>query len=283
MDSFHTIISPRSLKGHLDLSRWIVVDTRFSLANSAAGPRAYQQAHIPGAIYADLDTDLAGPVGATTGRHPLPDPADFARRLGEWGIGNTSQVVAYDDAGGAVAARLWWMLRWLGHENVAILDGGIEAWKRQGFPLNSEPVSKSPARFRPDPIRAAWLSTRDIETMLGSGSIMLIDSRAPARYAGEQEPIDKVAGHIPGAINAPFSGNLDENEKFLDPSSLKDRYRSILGPMDPVNAVCMCGSGVTAAHNLLAMEHAGLHGAKLYVGSWSEWITDPSRPVIKEP
>ncbi len=282
MDSFQTTISPRSLKSNLELPHWIAFDTRFSLSDPAAGPRAYKQAHIPGAIYADLDTDLAGPLDATTGRHPLPDPADFARKLGGWGVSNATQIVAYDDAGGAIAARLWWMLRWLGHDKVAILDGGIDAWKREGFPLNSEPVTKSPARFRADPIRAAWLSTLDVESMLRSGSIILMDARAPARYAGDHEPIDKVAGHIPGAINVPFSGNLDETGRFLDRSSLKDRYHAMLGPMDPVHAVCMCGSGVTAAHNLFAMEHAGLYGGKLYVGSWSEWITDPSRPVIKE-
>ena len=282
MDSFQTLISPRSLKSHLGQSGWTVVDVRFNLMKPDAGRKDYDAAHLPGAVYANLDEDLAGTLTDTTGRHPLPDPDGFAAHLGSWGVSNSTQVLVYDDAGGAIAARLWWLLRWIGHMDVAVLDGGINAWETEGFAVDDKPVTPEPVRFHPDPIRAAWLSTEDVQAMLGSASIILLDARAPERYAGTVEPIDNVAGHIPGAINMPFSGNLGYEGRFLSPADLKDRYRATIGSLDPVNVVCMCGSGVTACHDLLAMEHAGMHGGKLYVGSWSEWITNPDRPVIKE-
>jgi thiosulfate/3-mercaptopyruvate sulfurtransferase len=291
---FRTLIGAASLLKLLGEPRLALVDCRFDLMNPGAGREAYLREHIPGASYADLNHDLSAPIGPDTGRHPLPAPGIFADRLGRLGIGNDSQVVAYDEVNGSFAARLWWMLRWLGHDRVAVLDGGFKAWTAIGGAVASGPSSVTRQQFR---LRtgapaasgaaaaagapAAMLSTAQVEQALRHGRIMLIDARARERYAGEVEPIDAAAGHIPGAVNHPFTANLDTDGRFLPADELERRWRERLAGGSPGNLVAMCGSGVTACHNLLSLEIAGLTGGKLYAGSWSEWIRDPRRPIAR--
>ncbi len=277
---YMTLISTDELERHLANVNWAVVDCRFSLDDPERGRRDYQRAHIPGAVYAHLNEDLSGPViPGRTGRHPLPEVDRFARALGRWGIDERVQVVAYDDSGGAVAARLWWMLRWLGHNAVAVLDGGWLAWRDEERPAQSGIETRTPRTFVPRPRPELIITSADIEAMLGRATCKLIDARAPERYRGEHEPIDPIAGHIPGAVSAPFAENLDERGRFRSPEELRARFQAVLGDLPPERAIFYCGSGVTAAHNLLAMAHAGLGEGRLYVGSWSEWITDPRRPI----
>ena len=278
---FKTLIGVDSLRELKGRPRVAVIDCRFDLMNPEAGRRAYLAAHIPGARYADLNRDLSAPVGPHTGRHPLPAPETFARRLGELGVGNATQVVAYDDAGGAFAARLWWMLRWVGHGAVAVLDGGFKAWTAHGGPLQSGTPEYDVEHFVPQPDAGAVLSTADVERALQGSTILLIDARAPERFAGRVEPIDPVAGHVPGAVNHPMNVNLDAEGRFLPAAELEARWRERLAGRDAGNVVAMCGSGVTACHNLLSLEAAGLSGGKLYAGSWSEWIRDPHRPIAR--
>ncbi len=277
---YTTLIAADELAAHLDDPDWAVVDCRFSLQDPEQGRRAYQAGHIPGAVYAHLDEDLSGPVvPGRTGRHPLPEPEGFAARLGRWGIGNTTQVVAYDDAGGAYAARLWWMLRWLGHEAVAVLDGGWPVWVAAGLPQRAGTETRPPtvftARLRPE-----LVATAD-EVMLRrlDPDWRVLDARGADRFRGENETLDPVAGHIPGAVSAPYAGNLAPDGRFRDPAGLRQRYQNLLGTVPAARTICYCGSGVTAAHDLLAILHAGLGEGRLYPGSWSEWITDPMRPI----
>jgi thiosulfate/3-mercaptopyruvate sulfurtransferase len=283
---FKTLIDADSLRKLLGDPQLAVVDCRFDLMNPDAGRQAYLRAHIPGARYADLNRDLSAPVAAHTGRHPLPAPESFAVRLDELGIGNGTQVVAYDDANGSIAARLWWMLRWLGHDAVAVLDGGFKAWTAAAGAVQSgaaEPAltqagtQRFTARIHADCV----LSTAELEQALRDPRAVLVDARAQERYAGIVEPIDPVAGHIPGAVNHPFSANLDAEGRFLPAVELKHRWQERLAGGESQNLVAMCGSGVTACHNLLSLEVAGLSGGKLYAGSWSEWIRDPQRPTAR--
>lgn len=274
-----TLVDTATLAAHLDDPHWVVVDCRFILTDPDAGRRSYAVGHIPGARYAHLDADLAGPITATSGRHPLPDPDTLARKLGAWGIGNDTQVVVYDDSFGSIAARLWWLLRWLGHEQVALLDGGIPKWRREGRAITDQVVTVTPTRFVPrvnDALRVDAAVVERIGTQPGS---RLIDVRAEERFSGEREMLDRVAGHVPGARNVPFDDNLDNPGTYLAPETLRALYADVLGNAAPADTVVMCGSGVTACHTLLALEHAGLSGARLYAGSWSEWIRDPARPV----
>lgn len=257
-----------------------VVDCRYTLSDPSAGRLAYLKAHIPGAIYAHLDDDLAGPVGPRTGRHPLPDPKVFAALLGAWGIRRDTRVVAYDEASGALASRFWWMLGWLGHSHRQLLDGGFSAWVEEGLPLETETKSWPPANYEPEVRSDKVVTTTDVEHSLGSGP-RLVDARDEERFAGRSEPIDPVAGHIPGALNHPFARNLDSHNRFLSGGELRRRYRRLLEPISD-RPVMMCGSGVTACHNAFAMAVAGLEEPQLYVGSWSEWITDPDRPVARD-
>lgn len=275
---FRTLIDVPTLAAHLDTPAWVICDCRFRLSDPAAGRRAYDKAHIPGARYVDLNRDLAGPVTPNTGRHPLPDPHALAHTLGALGIGAGVQVVAYDDAFGSMAARLWWLLRWLGHDAVAVLDGGLQAWTRANRPLTDAVPTPQPETFNPKPTRAMMVDAASVEQALAARSHRLIDVRAEERFRGEVEPFDKVAGHIPGAINIPYEDNLAPSGCFLSPAELRAQYADI----DPAGTIAMCGSGVTACHTLLAFEHAGLVGAKLYPGSWSEWIVDPRRPVARD-
>jgi len=283
---FKTLIDVDSLQELLGQARLAVVDCRFDLMNPEAGRQAYLRAHIPGARYADLNRDLSAPVGPHTGRHPLPLPEVVAGRLGAMGIGNDTQVVAYDEANGSIAARLWWMLRWLGHDAVAVLDGGFKAWTGGGGALQSGDADPAAAGrvarlFTPRIDAGSVLSTAELERALQVPKAVLVDARAQERYAGMVEPIDPVAGHIPGAVNHPFTANLGADGRFLPAAELKRRWQERLPGSDLQNLVAMCGSGVTACHNLLSLEVAGLTGGKLYAGSWSEWIRDPRRPVAR--
>lgn len=278
--AFTTLLAPADLRPFLDDPDWAVIDCRFALDDPARGRLAYLDAHLPGALYAHLDDDLSGTVvPGRTGRHPLPAIEAFTATLTAWGIDDRVQVVAYDDAGGAFAARLWWMLRWLGHDAVAVLDGGWPRWVRAGYPTESGHAVRAPRPFAPRPRASMTVDADAVRRLHHEPSARLLDARAAARYRGEVEPIDPVAGHIPGALSAPYAENLDAEGCFLPPPVLRRRFDALLGDAAPEDVVSYCGSGVTAAHNLLALAHAGLDGARLYPGSWSEWITDPKRPV----
>ena len=257
----------------------VLIDARFDLADPAAGERAYGEAHLPGAHYLHLDRDLSAPRSGTNGRHPLPQRSLFAARIGALGIRPQTQVVAYDAQGGPYAARLWWLLRWLGHEAVAVLDGGLPAWIAAGGAVDAAAAARH-ATTAPYPQRAALVSSIDADALLARlGRVPLIDARAPERFRGEVEPLDTQAGHIPGALNRCFRDNLRADGRFKPAGALRDEFTPLLGEATPNAVVHQCGSGVTACHNLLAMEHAGLAGSLLYPGSWSEWSSDPSRPV----
>jgi len=278
-----TLISAADLAAHIDDPAWVVVDCRHDLMNLAAGRAAYASGHLPGAVFADIETVLSGAKngadGVFLGRHPLPDKEALAEALRDFGIDDTTQVVAYDAHGGMFAARLWWLLRWLGHEAVAVLDGGMAAWEDASQPLTTE------VRTRPRgalSVRAPFVPTvtvREVLDNLESGKRIVIDARAADRYRGENETIDPVGGHIPGAKNRFFKDNLGADGRFKDAAQLREELGALID--DPAAAIMQCGSGVTACHNLLALEVAGLPGAALYPGSWSEWVGDPARPVAK--
>jgi thiosulfate/3-mercaptopyruvate sulfurtransferase len=276
---YSTLIAAADLATRLADPDWLIVDCRFDLSRPSAGEAAYAQGHIPGAVYAHLDRDLAAPITASSGRHPLPAPEEFARTLGRWGLTRETQVVAYDADTGAYAARLWWLLRWAGHRKVAVLDGGFRAWTSAGLPVTSEVRSRTPTQYAVNPDRDLWLDAAQVGAHAGSGQWRLLDARAPERFAGEVEPIDPVAGHVPGAANHPFALDLGSDGRFLPPAELRARFEASQAGIDDAHTIAMCGSGVTACHLLLGLEIAGKPGAKLYAGSWSEWIRDPSRGI----
>ncbi len=274
------LISTRELNENLRAESCSVVDCRFDLSDSTAGRRAYKEGHIPGAVYADLNKDLAAPVGAGTGRHPLPDVPSITATLGRLGISNSTAVVVYDEGIGAVAARLWWMLRWLGHDNVRLLDGGLAAWTASGYSLSAKRVVAIPAEFQSVARYEMVLKTSEInESGADAASLNLIDARDRARYAGELEPIDTVAGHIPGARNLPFAESMDENGRWKSVDELRKLWGHHLGDDRRTEWSVMCGSGVTACHLAISALEAGYREPRLYVGSWSEWITDSNRPI----
>jgi thiosulfate/3-mercaptopyruvate sulfurtransferase len=278
---FDALVETEVLAAHLGDPDWVVFDCRSVLTDPEAGPRAYAAGHIPGARYLHLEHDLSGPITAQTGRHPLPDPEALVGKLARAGVGKDTQVVAYDDSGGTYGARLWWLLRWLDHPQVAVLNGGWQQWLKEQRPTETTVPDPKPRDF---PYRGAdrglWLTTEQVLQMVrGRRNGLLLDARGPTRFRGEEEPIDPVAGHVPGAKNLPFAGNLAADGRFNAPAVLRHRFEEALGDYRPEQAVLMCGSGVTACHNLLAMELAGLKEAKLYAGSWSEWIRDRERPV----
>jgi thiosulfate/3-mercaptopyruvate sulfurtransferase len=256
-----------------------VFDCRFSLADTGAGRRAYDEGHLPGARYAHLDEHLSGPITPSTGRHPLPDPERLAAWLGACGVGDETDVVVYDDDGGAFAGRLWWLLRWLGHDRVALLDGGLQAWQAMGGEMTKTIPTPTPVELTIRRNDDAWVSTERLVSALPSGELQVIDARGAERFRGEEEPVDPVAGHIPGALNLPMTGNLDADGRFLPADVLRRRFLDALGGRASAQVAHSCGSGVSACHNLLAMELAGLVESRLYVGSWSEWIRDPARAV----
>jgi thiosulfate/3-mercaptopyruvate sulfurtransferase len=274
---FTTLISTAVLALHMDES--VVVDCRSKLDDEAWGEEHYRTAHIPGAVYADLNRDLSGPKTGTNGRHPIPDPNTLAHTFGRLGIASGVQVVAYDQDNGMWASRLWWLLRWLGHDAVAVLDGGLSKWIAEGRPTASGVEQQMPRVFAGTPRADMTLDVNAVASRLGSREWRLVDARAPERYRGEKEPVDRTPGHIPGAVNHFFGSNVAADGTFRTPEELRAHFAPALGGAAPDHVICYCGSGVTACHNLLAMEHAGIRGPKLYVGSWSEWSADPSRPV----
>jgi thiosulfate/3-mercaptopyruvate sulfurtransferase len=279
---FRALISVAGLIQYIDDPTWIVVDCRFSLDDPESGYRDYLTAHIPKAVYAHLEDHLSGEViPGETGRHPLPEIEDISTRFTSWGIGDSSQVIAYDDQGGMMAARLWWLLKYLGHENVAVLDGGISAWIEAGQEVSSSIPTPIPNIFTPRPQADMLTTAEEILTHFGDPRYALVDSRAPERYRGEVEPIDPISGRIPGARNYFYATNLNSRGHFIEKDVLKGRFKAIFGKIPAERITFYCGSGVSAAHNVLAMEHAGLGMAKIYAGSWSHWITDPERPIAK--
>lgn len=279
--SYTTIISVSELVNHVDDPNWVIVDCRFSLDNQNYGRQEYLSSHIPGAVYAHLNEDLSGHIiSGKTGRHPLPQQETFIRTLSKLGIDAGVQVVTYDDKGGAMAAaRLWWMLRWMGHDAVAVLNGGWQQWKNTGRRTANGMEAKKPRIFASRAKNKLLYNSADVLKILHDAHFRILDSRSADRYRGEHETIDPVAGHIPGALSAPFSHNLDSAGLFLPPKELNSRFRQFLGTRPAECAVFYCGSGVTAAHNLLALAHAGMGDGRLYAGSWSEWITHPDYPV----
>lgn len=274
-----TLVNVDTLAAHLADTSWLIVDCRFDLAQPAAGEAAYNAGHIPGAVYAHLDRDLSSPIAPTTGRHPLPDPERFAATLSDWGVGTDIQVIAYDADNGMYASRLWWLLRWVGHRAVAVLDGGFKAWTAAGGSTDTEIPARSSSKFLARPDRELWLDADQVRERVQRPDWRLLDARAPERFAGKVEPLDKVAGHVPGARNHPFASNLAGNGRFGAPEELRRAYEQSQAGVSDDRTIAMCGSGVTACHLLLAMAVAGKPGARLYAGSWSEWIRNPARGV----
>jgi len=272
------LVSVHELARHLGEPGWVVVDCRFDLLHPEAGESAWRREHIPGAHYAHLDRDLASAPGPVTGRHPLPHPDKLALLFSSWGVTPQTRVVAYDESGGAVAARLWWLLRWMGHGLVSLLDGGLAAWKAAGLPLSGDPPRARAGIFVGAPGHMPVVTTAEVEERLAAGC-GLIDARSSRRFLGLEEPIDPVPGHVPGAVNVPFQNTLLPDGRFRPASELRAAFDQALAGRPPDRLAVMCGSGVTACHVLFALELAGLPGAALYAGSWSEWIRSPQRPV----
>ncbi|MDH5546272.1 MAG: sulfurtransferase [Gammaproteobacteria bacterium] len=278
---YTTIVEAEVLASHLDNPEWVIIDCRYDLGNVEAGRQAYNVDHIPNAHYAHLDEDLSSPIGPTTGRHPLPDPELLATRFSAWGITNDVQVIVYDGGPGAFAARLWWLLKWTGHDKVALLNGGYAAWQTSGYPCNAETPQTSSTTFtlklNPDLLVYADL----VDQVRLDENFCIVDARAPERFRGDIEPLDKVAGHITGAKNSSWENNINNTRRFKSESELRQLFSQTIGDVRPDHVIHSCGSGVTACHNVLAMEIAGLAGSKLYAGSWSEWITVPGRAISK--
>lgn len=274
------LIDAHELKSRIDDSDLRIIDSRFDLADPGAGRRAYLHGHIPGAVFADLDRDLAAPIGPQSGRHPLPDVNTLAATLGRLGIGNASNVVVYDAGNGAVAARAWWLLRWLGHARVRLLDGGFAHWIASGGPVVGGAEQVAEMQFLPEPRDDMVLTTAELESDLDAiAGIRLYDARDAARFRGEMEPIDPVAGHVPGALSLPFPVSLDADGRWKSEKALKELWLSVLGEDRNASWAVMCGSGVTACHLAISGMEAGYTEPRLYAGSWSEWIRDPERPV----
>ncbi|MGF6593247.1 sulfurtransferase [Pseudomonas sp. 2835] len=275
------LITAQQLAERLEAPALVILDCRFALEDIDYGQRSYAEGHIAGAHFADLERDLSGPiVKGLTGRHPLPNPAQLVERLRAWGIDNDSEIVVYDDGPGAFAARAWWLLAWLGKRSgVSILDGGLKAWHAAGLPLSLDPPVKREGNFSGEPDDSLVLDATQLAERLGQPELTLIDARGLPRFRGEVEPIDPVAGHIPGAQCAAFTDNLGADGRFLPAEQLKQRFAQKLDKRAPEQLVAYCGSGVTACHNLFALALAGYPLGKLYAGSWSEWITDSQRPV----
>ncbi len=276
---FTALIQPEELEPRLRDPEWVIFDCRHALLDKALGAGVYRESHLPGARFADVDRDLSSSITPLTGRHPLPDPNAFSDWLAMRGVSVTSQVVAYDDSQGAVAARLWWMLRYLGHGHVAVLDGGFARWRKEGRPLTADAPEPERGDFRGRPNASMLADLADVERISRARNGVLVDARGADRYRGETEPIDPKPGHIPGAVNLPYAGNLDAEGRFLTRNALRARLEPVLTGRSPQESVHYCGSGVSACHNLLAMAVAGLPPGRLYVGSWSQWCKDPNRPV----
>lgn len=276
---YTTLIDTATLAAHLSDPAYVVVDCRYNVQDPGWGAREYQQRHIPGAPFAHIDDDLSGPKTEQNGRHPLPELARLADTLGRLGVTDGVQVVVYDQDAGMYASRLWWLLRWLGHDAVALLDGGFARWSAENRLVRSGVETRPARQFKGTP-RTGWIVTADeVSQAIATGQGRLVDARAPERYRGEVEPVDKVAGRIPGAVSYPYQWNIGDAGTFRSPSEIRARVSHVIGDVPLDRVVCYCGSGVTACLNLLAFEHAGLPGAKLYPGSWSEWLSDRARPI----
>jgi thiosulfate/3-mercaptopyruvate sulfurtransferase len=276
------LISTAELSEHLSDPDWLVADCRFELGKPEAGRAAWREGHIPGALHVDLERDLSAPVTPETGRHPLPAAGEFAATLSRLGVGLQTRVACYDGGSGAFAARLWWMLRWVGHDAVAVLDGGFAAWTAEGRPISREAALRPPARFVAHPRPEMVCDAGEVARSLARGQT-LVDVRGAERFEGRVEPLDAVAGHVPGAVNLPYSENLEASGRFRSPERLASLWRERTGAAPGRAPICMCGSGVTACQGLLALESAGVRDARLYAGSWSEWIRDPARAVARGP
>jgi thiosulfate/3-mercaptopyruvate sulfurtransferase len=278
--SYKTTISQKDLKNNISNNDFIIFDTRCDIKDSGYGIDSYTEGHIKNSIFVDVDTDLASEKQQGTGRHPLPKVETFCDKLSHWGMDNNKQVVIYDDAGGAFAGRMWWMLRWLGHEDVAVLDGGLNSWVKNGNKLITSPTLFKKSYFEPTINNEMIATLRDVENAQHVLNTILLDARSKERYEGISDPVDPIAGHVPGAISHPLGTNLDRTGKFKDKEELKHNFDKISHDLKEKEIISMCGSGITACHNILALEIAGIKNAKLYVGSWSEWITDPNRTVV---
>ena len=278
--SYKTIISQKDLKNNISNNDFIIFDTRCDIKDSGYGIDSYTEGHIENSIFVDVDTDLASEKQQGTGRHPLPKIETFCDKLSHWGMDNNKQVVIYDDAGGAFAGRMWWMLRWLGHEDVAVLDGGLNSWVKNGNKLITSPTLFKKSYFEPTINNEMIATLRDVENAQHVLNTILLDARSKERYEGISDPVDPIAGHVPGAISHPLGTNLDRTGKFKDKEELKHNFDKISHDLKEKEVISMCCSGITACHNILALEIAGIKNAKLYVGSLSEWITDPNRTVV---
>lgn len=276
--SYTTLVDAATLAVHLDDPDWLIVDVRHQLADTAYGERSYAENHLPGAVFLHCDRDLSGPTTGCNGRHPLPAAQQLAEWLGQIGVGPKTQVVVYDDAQGMIAGRLWWLLRWLGHDKVALLDGGWQAWQAAGGALTQAVPVLRPTQFEAK-VCEHCVDAQHVQSFLNTSRMHLIDARSPDRYRGENETIDPVGGHIPGAINRFFRDNLQADGRFKPADVLRSEWLDLIAGMPPEIVVHQCGSGISACHNLLAMEIAGLSGSRLYAGSWSEWCSDSGRPV----
>ncbi len=283
MEQFKTLISGRDLEAILSQDNLRIFDARFNLKDPEEGRRLFTRSHIPGSQYVDLDNDLSGPIMAgTTGRHPLPDKTQFLTKLRQWGVSQDNQLVIYDQSHGGIAARMWWLCQWLGHERVAVLDGGWQDWVDSDRQTTAKVTSYPLGDFVEKTTTCQIVDADEVATTISSERAVIIDARAEARYLGREEPLDPVAGHIPTALNRPFLANLDEHGRWKDSRALKREWKQLLGTEDAKSIICYCGSGVTACHNILATRHAGLSMPALYAGSWSEWITNPARPIAKD-
>jgi thiosulfate/3-mercaptopyruvate sulfurtransferase len=273
------LVTAEELASHLDDPKWVVFDTRHELSDPGTGPRLYAAGHVPGAYFLHVDDDLSGPRTGKNGRHPLPNLDTFAAKINRAGVTPETQVVVYDDMSGNFAVRLWWMLKWLGHDKVALLDGGYPIWEKEGRPVSKDVPAPRKGSFVPRPHLGETVDIHFVDRFREDPSVKLIDARAPERFKGLKEPIDPVAGRIPGAVNRFWQKNLLPDGRFKKPEELRREIDEFLGGAKPEQTVHMCGSGVTACHNIFAFELAGLAGGRLYPGSWSEWCADSSRPI----
>lgn len=277
--TYQTIISVEDLNKNLNTQDWLIFDCRFILKDPEGGLKKFNQGHIPGAQYVDMDKDLASPVTSTSGRHPLPNPEELINKLQSWGVNNSSQIICYDDMSGAFAARMWWLLKWLGHNNIAVLDGGIEKWTAKNIPLETDSQQRTAGSFSGLANNDMWVNVEFVQKELEQDKINLLDARSVERFTAKDTKTDPVAGHVPGAMSYPFAENLSKQGVFLPSEELHKRFTPIVSNPENKELINMCGSGVTACHNILAMSIAELPMTRLFVGSWSEWIKDKSRPV----
>lgn len=278
--TYSTLISTKDAYQHLDDPHWLFVDCRYYLEKPEQGQQEYGQSHLPGALYAHLDKDLSATVvPGVTGRHPLPDVDKVIGLFSHWGVDQDVQIVVYDQGPGMIAARLWWMFRWLGHDNTALMEGGWNKWLAEAKPVAKEAAVLTPRQFIAQVHNDYVAAVEDVSASMTNPDRVLLDARAADRYRGENETLDTVAGHIPGAISVPYMDNVNSQGCLHPPEMLRSMYKALFGETQAANAIVYCGSGVTAALNILAIEHAGLGMARLYPGSWSHWITDENRPV----